>query len=189
MRGVAIGAHGGDDQSALQKSLAVDAHHVVLHDAVLLAQVALSRLLAVPVAAGETIYAGSLVCANSSGYAVPGADSAGLTFVGVATEKIDNSDGANGGLSVVVRRRGRYRFGCQTNLNQSALSAAVYAVDDQTVSADAAETTNDVRVGTIDKIESGGDCWVSIDSTVIAGVSWTEPTTTAAPTTTTTTAA
>ena len=148
----------------------------------------LGDLLAVPVAAATTIYAGSMVCVNSAGYAVPAADTAGFTFVGVATEKIDNSDGANGDLSIVVRRRGRYRFGCQTNLNQSAQSAAVYAVDDQTVSADAAETTNDVRVGTIDKIESGGDCWVSIDDAVIAGVAWTEPTTTAAPTTTTTTA-
>lgn len=147
----------------------------------------LGDLLAIPVAADTRIYAGSLVCSNSGGYAVPADDASGFVFEGVATEQVDNRDGADGDLSVVVRRRGRYRFACKTNLNQSALSAAVYAVDDQTVSADAAEVTNDVPVGVIDRVESSSDCWISIDCAVLKGKSWTEPTTTTvAPTTTTT---
>jgi len=146
----------------------------------------LGDLLAIPVAAGSQIFAGSLVCSNTSGYAVPAADTAGLKFEGVATELVDNSGGADGDVSIVVRRRGRYRYGCLSDLDQSALGASVCAVDDQTVSADAAETTNDVAVGVIDKIEAAHDCWVSIDDAVLTGRSWTEPTTTAAPTTTTT---
>ncbi len=149
----------------------------------------LGDLLAIPVAAGEQIFAGSLVCSNASGYAAPAEDAAGLVFEGVATQRADNRLGGDGDLSVVVRRRGRFRFGCQSNLNQSALSATVYAVDDQTVAADAAEVTNDIPVGAIDKVEGTHDCWISIDCGVLKGKAWNEPTTTTAAVTTTTTAA
>lgn len=149
----------------------------------------LGDLLAIPVAAGEEIFAGSLVCSNASGYAVPGEDAAGLVFEGVAAEGVDNSTGSNGDLNVVVRRRGRYRFACQTNLDQSAMSAQLYLVDDQTISADAGEVTNDIVCGVIDKVEGTHDCWMSIDRDVLAGKTWDELTTTAAPMTTTTTAA
>jgi len=138
----------------------------------------LGDLLAIPVAAGEEIFAGSLVCSNSAGCAVPADDAAGFKFEGVATERADNSDGADGDVSVVVRRRGRFRFAAQTLLTQAALGAAVYAVDDQTVAADAAETTNDVLVGVLDKVEGAHDCWISIDRAVLVGKSWTEMTTT-----------
>lgn len=149
----------------------------------------LGDLLAIPVAAGEEIFAGSLVCSNASGYGLPAADSAGLKFEGVATEHVDNSGGADGELTVVVRRRGRYRFGSANALNQAALSATVYAVDDQTVAADSSDVSNNVTVGLIDKVEGTDECWISIDGAVLSGGSWTEPTTTtAAPTTTTTTA-
>jgi len=148
----------------------------------------LGDLLAIPVAAGEEIFAGSLVCSSGAGYAVPAADTAGLKFEGVATENVDNSGGSDGDLSVVVRRRGRYRFGSSSALDQSALGAKVYAVDDQTVSADAEDVTNDVLVGLIDRVEAASDCWISIDCAVLDGRAWTEPTT-AAPTTTTTTLA
>jgi len=140
----------------------------------------LGDLLAIPVAATEEIFAGSLVCSNASGYAVPADDAAGLKFEGVATENVDNSSGADGDLSVVVRRRGRYRYGSSNALDQSAMSAKVYAVDDQTVAADAADVTNDVQVGLIDRIESSDECWVSIDDTVLTGKAWSEPTTTPA---------
>jgi len=138
----------------------------------------LGDLLAIPVEAGVRIFAGSLVCSNASGYAVPADDSAGLVFEGVATEQADNRLGADGDENVVVRRRGRYRFACQTSLDQSAMSAQVYVVDDQTVSAYAAEVSNDVVCGVIDKIDGAHDCWISIDHDVLAGQSWTEPTTT-----------
>ena len=140
----------------------------------------LGDLLAIPVGAGEQIFAGSLVCSDASGYAVPADDSVGLVFEGVATEQADNRLGANGDESVVVRRRGRYRFACETLLTQGAMSAQVYVVDDQTVSADAAEVTSDIVCGVIDKIEGTHDCWISIDRDVLEGQSWTEPTTTTA---------
>ena len=149
----------------------------------------LGDLLSIPVAAGEQIFAGSLVCSNASGYALPADDAAGLVFGGVATERADNRTGGNGDLNVVVRRRGRYRFNCKSILDQSALSAAVYAVDDQTVAADAGEVTNDVPVGVIDRVENSHECWMSIDVAALTAQSWTEPTTTTVAPTTTTTAA
>ncbi len=141
----------------------------------------LGDLLSIPVAAETRIFAGSLVCSNADGYAVPAADTAGLIFEGVATAQADNRNGADGDLNVVVRRRGRYRLDCASALDQSALSAQVYAEDDQTVAV-AGDVDNDVAVGVIDKVEGAGDCWVSIDAAVLAGKSW-------SPATTTTTAA
>ncbi len=137
----------------------------------------LGDLLSIPVAAGACIYAGALVCADADGYAVPAADAAGLIFQGVATAQADNTAGADGDLSVVVRRRGRYRYAYQGALSQAALGGRVYAVDDQTVDA-ADDVTNDVAVGVIDKAEGAGECWVSIDAAVLAGRAFSEPTTT-----------
>lgn len=62
------------------------------------------------VAADVKIFAGSMVCLNAAGYAVPGTDTAGLRFVGVAREYVDNTAGANGDKSVLVRRDGIFDF-------------------------------------------------------------------------------
>lgn len=59
-----------------------------------------------PVDDGDKIYAGALVCVNADGYAVPGGDTAGLIFVGVAIEQVDNTLGQDGDKTVRVRRRG-----------------------------------------------------------------------------------
>jgi hypothetical protein len=152
-------------------------------------QYSLGDLLALPVATGTRIFAGSLVCVGADGHALPAADAEGLLFAGVATAQADNRNGSDGDLSVVVRRRGRYRLAYAGSLVQEALGARVYAVDDQTVDTPAG-VSNNVPVGVIDRVEGPGECWVSIDRTVLDGRAWDEPTTTtAAPTTTTTTAA
>jgi len=147
----------------------------------------LGDLLAIPVAGSATIYAGSLVCTNSSGYAVPAADTAGYVFEGVATEQVDNSSGSDGDLSVVVRRRGRYRFDSASLLDQASMSGEACVSDDQTV-ADESDVTNDVVCGRIDRVLSGSECWISIDYAVSKGSTWDPATTTVAPTTTTTVA-
>jgi hypothetical protein len=139
----------------------------------------LGDLLSVPVAANTRVFSGSLVCVNSSGYAVPAADSAGLKFMGVATAQADNRNGANGDLSVIVRRRGRYRLDYAGTLVQSGLGASVYAVDDHTVDA-ANGVTDDVLVGSIAKPAGSDQCWVDIDLAAIQGSAWQEPTTTTA---------
>lgn len=59
-------------------------------------------LTAVDIAASTTVYKGSWVCINSSGYAVAGADTAGYRFAGLAENKVDNSSGSNGDTQVPV---------------------------------------------------------------------------------------
>jgi hypothetical protein len=128
----------------------------------------LGDLLSIPVAAGATIYAGSLVNLDANGYAVPAADAVGHTFAGVAIARVDNSAGADGALNVIVRRRGRYRLASASALTQGSVGSKIYAADDQTV-AFSVDVTNDVPVGVIDKVEGAADCWISIDAAVLAG--------------------
>ncbi len=137
----------------------------------------LGDLLSIPVAAGETIYAGAMVCVDADGYAVPAADTAGLLFAGVATARTDNASGADGDVSVVVRRRGRFHFASASALDQSALGAQVCASDDQTVAV-AADVSNDVVVGVIDRVEDSASAWVAIDAAALGGRAWSAPTTT-----------
>ena len=52
-----------------------------------------------PVAADTVIYGGGMVALNTSGYAVPGADTANFKFVGVAVDRADNTGGDAGEMS------------------------------------------------------------------------------------------
>lgn len=95
------------------------------------------ELLAVPVAANVKIFAGSLVAANATGYATPGATAATLTYLGRAEELVDNTGGAAGAMTIQVRRGKAFKF---ANLGadavtQASLGKACYISDDQTVAA------------------------------------------------------
>ncbi len=140
-------------------------------------QYSLGDLLSVPVAAGERIFAGSLVCADADGHAVPAADTDGLKFMGVATVQADNRNGSDGDVRVVVRRRGRYCLAYAGTLVQAGLGAAVYAVDDQTVDS-ANGVSNNVLVGSVAKVSGAEECWVDVDYACALGRAWDEPTTT-----------
>ncbi len=113
-----------------------------------------------PVKAAAKIYKGSLVCADATGYAVPGADSAGLLFLGVALEESDNSGGADGALSVRVQAQGVFCFAKTGAIAQAQLGAALYVFDDQTVAL-AATTANDIACGRVEALD-GADVWVRL---------------------------
>ncbi len=113
-----------------------------------------------PVAANTKIYAGSLVCANSTGYAVPAADTAGLKFAGVALEQADNTGAANGALTVRLRRSGAFQFDA-ASITQAMVGTAMYIVDDHTMD-DASGPTNDIRIGVLVKYVSDTQGWVDI---------------------------
>ena len=113
-----------------------------------------------PVAGNSKIYAGSLVCLNTSGYATPAADTAGLKFAGVALGQADNTGGANGAKKVRVRRTGAFQFEA-ASLTQAMVGDAMYAVDDHTFD-DAAGPTTDVRGGVLVKSESATKGWIDI---------------------------
>ncbi len=139
----------------------------------------LGELLAIPVGAGETIYAGCMVCVDLTGYAVPGADTGNFKFAGVAEAQADNSDGADGDIEVVVRRRGRFLFTYDGYTGPGSLMSLVYISDDSTVD-DAAGLSSDILAGILVKREASASVWVEIDCATKVGFGWVEPSTTTA---------
>lgn len=115
-------------------------------------------LAAYGVAANAKIFAGSLVCLNTDGYAAPGANTAGFKFVGVAKEYVDNTGGANGAKNVTVWRNGAFDF-TAAGMAITDVGSPVFVSDDQTV---AKVTTIGVGCGIITEVESATKVWVDI---------------------------
>ena len=121
-----------------------------------------------PVEEAQVIYLGALVMVNAAGYAQPGADDyadPAHIFGGVATERVDNSAGGDGAATVVVYRRGQFRFACASSATQANVGDKVYLIDDQTVAL-AADATNDIYCGIIAGIEET-EVWVDIDPAIL----------------------
>lgn len=112
------------------------------------------------VAANTKIFAGSLVCVNATGYAVPAADTSGYRFAGVAMEQVDNSGGSDGGQVVRLRRVGVFEFDA-VSITQDMVGVDMYAADDHTFD-DAAGPTNDIKVGQLIKYVSATRGWIDI---------------------------
>jgi hypothetical protein len=112
-----------------------------------------------PVAASTKIFAGSMVCINANGYAVPAADTSGYRFVGVAMEQMDNSAGEDGGKSVRIRRVGAFEFDA-ASITQAMVGQPMYAVNDHTF--DDAAGTNAIKVGLLVKYVSTTQGWIDI---------------------------
>jgi len=123
-----------------------------------------SRYRSAKVAANAVIYKGAALCRNTSGYAVPAANTAGYEFLGFAEEAVDNTGGSNGDLSV------KYITGVSVEMVNAASTAAVtqahvgkvgYVSDDETVRG---TPGNAVAMGIIEAIESNGKVTVFCDS-------------------------
>lgn len=118
-------------------------------------------VLVLGLAANAVIYAGALVAVNASGYAVPGSVSATLKAAGRAEESADNTGGANGAVTVTVKR-GVFRFGNHgaDAVDQSSVLGDCYIVDDATVAKTHATNTRS-RAGKVLEVGSTG-VWVEI---------------------------
>lgn len=113
-----------------------------------------------PVAASTTIYKGALVCLNGDGYLVPGADTAGLRFVGVARDGADNSSGGAGDKEVVVVTQGSI-VAKKTSATVGDLGENAYLEDDETL---ALSTDNDVHAGLIVGVIDSGHVRLRFDA-------------------------
>lgn len=116
--------------------------------------------LAVPAAAGIKLFAGGIVCLNATGYATKGATSSTLKAVGVATEQVDNTSGADGSNMVPVER-GTWRFANSAGGDAITLAnygTSCYVVDDQTVALTSGGGTRSVA-GVIRDVDGQG-VWV-----------------------------
>ncbi len=114
----------------------------------------------IPVKASTLIYAGALVCSDSSGRAVPGGTAGAVLARGRAEEHADNSSGADGDISVRVRR-GRFRW--DNSSSGDAIAAAdvgnpCFVVDDHTV-AKTIGAGNRIVAGNIVDVDAQG-VWV-----------------------------
>lgn len=112
-----------------------------------------------PVAASTALYAGTLICLDSSGNAVNAADTAGLRVIGRAESDVDNSAGAAGDLKVQIRRA-VFRF---ANSGTNAVDAddkgkICFVEDNQTV---AETSTNKVIAGRVHDVDTDG-VWVDV---------------------------
>ena len=96
--------------------------------------------ISLPVAAGAVIADGALVVAKD-GYAAPGELAAGLTYIGRADQRVDNSDGAAGAKRIQVRRGGLFRWDNASGagaITQDDVGKTAYIFDDRTVTRTAA---------------------------------------------------
>jgi hypothetical protein len=128
------------------------------------------QILALPAAAGAVLYAGALVAANSSGLAVPAADTAGLTVQGVCRSGLDNASGSAGTLGtsgdflnavryVQVDAQGEWLFTVSAGTPKP--GATAFVVDDNTVSASA--TTNSIPAGKFTRPYSASTWFVDVE--------------------------
>ncbi len=125
------------------------------------------RLREYRVAASTTIYNGSMVRLDATGFLIPGDDAAnGSDCVGVANETVDNSGGADGDLSCDVQK-GVFLFVNDSNVVQATVGVNCTILDDQTVSV-AGTTTNDHVAGTVEDFDVDGQVAVKILEHAIA---------------------
>lgn len=118
----------------------------------------LGAIHSVPVAASTTIYGGSIVMVNTSGYAVPASTTNPLLVIGVATETVDNSSGAAAALWVNAQE-GVYKFAAST-ASQASVGQVAYAEDDQTV--DETAGAGEIVCGRIVEYVGASSVWVDI---------------------------
>lgn len=92
------------------------------------------KTLVLPVKGGVKIFDGGLVAVDANGFAIPAKTAAGLTAAGRAEQFVDNVQGADGEVQIIVRR-GVFKW---NNAAAGAIAAkdvlkSCYMVDDDTV--------------------------------------------------------
>jgi hypothetical protein len=121
--------------------------------------------LAVPVDDGDEIFAGAMVCVNADGYAVKGADAAGLIFQGIAREYADNTDGLDGAIDVLVRRRGLFKMTFATAITIANMGDNVFIADDNNVDV-VGNVTYNIFCGVIAEYIDTTHAWVDIEPAI-----------------------
>ena len=127
------------------------------------------QFLPLPVKAGARIYLNAITCTDANGFAVPGANVAGLRAQGVAWKSFDNTTGADGTLGdtfsaygavrfVEVDGQGEWEFAFTGTVPKPGDNA--FVVDDNTV---ATVTSNSILIGKFTRPGSPGKWFVDID--------------------------
>lgn len=114
-----------------------------------------------PIAASTTLYQGTLVFTNASGYLDD--DTAGgiNKFAGIAIEDYDNSGGANGDISATLWDEGKFLL-TGTGFAQTDVDKPAFATDNYTVVT--APTDNAVYIGVVREYVSSTKVVVELDT-------------------------
>ena len=118
------------------------------------------ELVKFKVKAAAKIYAGAIVVSDA-GYAKPGVKAENLIYLGRAEEFVDNTNGSDGDVSVLVRRGRAFKWANAGGANAAAqadVGKPAYIFDDQTVT-DVAAGASKAGVAIILAVESDG-VWV-----------------------------
>jgi hypothetical protein len=121
--------------------------------------------LSIPVDDGDKIYAGANVCVNADGYAVKGADASGLIYAGVSREYADNTNGQDGDINVLVKRRGLFKMAFATAISQANVGDNVFLADDNLVDV-AGNVTYNIFCGIIAAFIDTTHAWVDIEPAI-----------------------
>lgn len=113
-------------------------------------------------AASTTIYGGTLVFTNASGYADDDVASGVNPFAGIAVDTVDNSAGAAGALNVELYTEGRFLL-TGSGFAQTSVGKPVFATDNYTITLTPAAAT---YIGVITNYVSSTKVWVEIDAHV-----------------------
>ncbi len=112
-----------------------------------------------PVLAATKIYAGAIVAVDADGYAVNATDTANLVVRGIADETVDNTEGADGALTIRVRRGAAFLL----ESDDSPTPGETCYVRDNAGVQSAASATNDIAVGpALEAKDADGNAWVQI---------------------------
>jgi hypothetical protein len=107
--------------------------------------------------AAVTAYKGAALGVGADGYCLPMTPAtAGLKFIGIAVESVDNSGGAAGAKSVNVAKSGAFVFKAASGYTpvQADLGKEAYAAGDWEVQASASGLANAYKTGVIIGLET-----------------------------------
>ena len=113
-----------------------------------------------PVKANVKIFAGAMIVL-AAGFAAPGSTAVGLVYLGRAEEFVDNTGGADGAKTVLVRRGKAFKWKNSGTdpIAQANVGTTCYIVDDETVSKTNAGGNTQSAAGKILAVGSDG-VWV-----------------------------
>lgn len=112
------------------------------------------------VKAGEKFYEGAIVCRDSTGLAVNGADTAGYEVLGIATNnQADNTNGIDSEINIELYVNQVHWF-TTSGADNTWIGKDVYAVDNNLVAITG--VNNWVKVGRVVRVESATKVWVYV---------------------------
>lgn len=127
------------------------------------------HIISCPIASTANIYKGAIVCWNTAGFLVAGANTANLVTAGIAVETSEAVSGeSDGARSVRVFRTGAFQIPC-SGASQAWVRRQVFIVDDNTV---ALQTSNKILAGVV--VAYVDNTTVKIDICCVTMGAWTE---------------